>query len=125
MALVPDVMMPLASGKDVYDSIVELDPKVKTIFMTGYSADSLDKQGFGDAIPCIFKPIKQTCSSPRYEKNWTKKRSFKSSRVRVFKVKPTKKAGRQISPGFSRSRMEQPSTTRSFFAVLVSLAFGF
>jgi len=35
-----------------------LDPKVKTIFMTGYSADSLDKQGFGDAItPCIFKPI--------------------------------------------------------------------
>jgi len=53
-----DVMMPKKSGKDVYDSIVELDPKVKTIFMTGYSADSLDKQGFGDAItPCIFKPI--------------------------------------------------------------------
>ena len=53
-----DVMMPKKSGKDVYDSIVELDPKVKTIFMTGYSADSLDKQGFGDAItPCIYKPI--------------------------------------------------------------------
>ncbi len=53
-----DVMMPKKSGKDVYDTIVEIDPKVKTIFMTGYSADSLDRQGFGDAItPCIFKPI--------------------------------------------------------------------
>ncbi len=53
-----DVMMPKKSGKDVYDTILEMDPKVKTIFMTGYSADSLDKQGFGDSItPCIFKPI--------------------------------------------------------------------
>lgn len=53
-----DVMMPKKSGKDVYDAIAEMDPKVKTIFMTGYSTDSLDKQGFGDAItPCIFKPI--------------------------------------------------------------------
>jgi PAS domain S-box-containing protein len=53
-----DVMMPKKSGKDVYDAIVELDPEVKTIFMTGYSTDSLDRQGFGDSItPCIFKPI--------------------------------------------------------------------
>ncbi|NLT22199.1 MAG: response regulator [Syntrophorhabdus sp.] len=53
-----DVMMPKKSGKDVYDAILEINPMVKTIFMTGYSTDSLDKQGFGDSItPCIFKPI--------------------------------------------------------------------
>jgi CheY-like chemotaxis protein len=53
-----DVMMPKKSGKDVYDAILEMNPGVKTIFMTGYSTDSLDKQGFGDSItPCIFKPI--------------------------------------------------------------------
>jgi len=80
-----DVMMPKKSGKDVYDTIVEMDPKVRTIFMTGYSTDSLDKQGFGDSItPCIFKPIETDMLLTEIRKKLDEGKTvqkFKSSKV--------------------------------------------
>ncbi len=53
-----DVIMPKKSGKDVHDIILDINPFVKTIFMSGYTSDILHKEGVnGPAMRCIFKPI--------------------------------------------------------------------
>ena len=38
-----DMIMPKKSGKEVYDSIRELRPDMKTLFTSGYTADRIEK----------------------------------------------------------------------------------
>jgi two-component system cell cycle sensor histidine kinase/response regulator CckA len=53
-----DVIMPKKNGKDARDAIIALKPAVKTLFLSGYSADILRKQGIaGDGANFILKPI--------------------------------------------------------------------
>jgi PAS domain S-box-containing protein len=53
-----DVIMPKKSGKEAYDEIVKINPKVKTLFATGYSADIVRSKAFlGDGATVIYKPI--------------------------------------------------------------------
>ncbi len=54
-----DVIMPKKSGKDVHDVILDINPFMKTIFMSGYTSDILQKEGVNEssAARCIFKPI--------------------------------------------------------------------
>ena len=53
-----DVIMPKKSGKDVHDIILDINPFVKTIFMSGYTSDILQKEGVNEpAMRCILKPI--------------------------------------------------------------------
>lgn len=53
-----DVIMPKKSGKDVHDIIVGINPRVKTLFMTGYAAETLQNAGLNEPVSgCLFKPI--------------------------------------------------------------------
>ncbi len=56
--LVLDVMMPKKSGKAVYDEARERKPGIKAIFMSGYTANMIDKKGILEAgIAFIAKPF--------------------------------------------------------------------
>jgi PAS domain S-box-containing protein len=43
--LVLDVIMPKMNGKEVYDEIIRINPRIKVLFMSGYTADSITKKG--------------------------------------------------------------------------------
>lgn len=56
--LLLDVIMPKKSGKSAYDEILALRPGMKVIFISGYSADILAKQGIMESeVDVIAKPI--------------------------------------------------------------------
>lgn len=47
--LISDVMMPGMSGPEMLVKLLEIDPKLKYIFMSGHTADLLEKQGLDPA----------------------------------------------------------------------------
>ena len=50
--------MPLKTGKDAYEEIKELNPAVKTIFMSGYTDDVIARKGIlEEGFDFISKPI--------------------------------------------------------------------
>jgi CheY-like chemotaxis protein len=56
--LILDVIMPKKNGKEVYDEIKEINPGVKAIFMSGYTADMIHKRGIlEEGLNFISKPI--------------------------------------------------------------------
>ena len=56
--LLLDVIMPKKNGKEVYDAAMGLHPGVKALFMSGYTADIINRKGILDeAIDFIEKPI--------------------------------------------------------------------
>jgi PAS domain S-box-containing protein len=56
--LILDVIMPKKSGKEVYNEIKELRPDIKTLFISGYTGDIIQKKGlFEDRINLISKPL--------------------------------------------------------------------
>lgn len=56
--LLLDVIMPKKNGKEVYDTVRLSDPTVKAIFMSGYTADIIDKKGILDGnLNFLPKPI--------------------------------------------------------------------
>ncbi|MBI2472780.1 MAG: response regulator, partial [Planctomycetes bacterium] len=60
--LVLDVIMPGKNGKEVYEAIKKMKPRMKALFMSGYSEDVIRKRDFLDkGFDCILKP-----SSPDY-----------------------------------------------------------
>jgi len=53
-----DMIMPKKSGKEVYDEILIIKPDMKVIFVSGYTADRIDKESLrGDNVDFIFKPV--------------------------------------------------------------------
>ncbi len=56
--LLTDVIMPVMSGKDLSAEVARLKPDVKTLFMSGYTANELDPEGILDAgLEFIQKPF--------------------------------------------------------------------
>ncbi len=56
--LLLDVIMPKKNGKEVYDAVRDIDPQVRAIFMSGYTADIIDKKGIlEENLQFISKPI--------------------------------------------------------------------
>jgi YesN/AraC family two-component response regulator len=53
-----DVIMPKLNGKAAYDAIKEINPNIKSLFVSGYTADILHKKGiFESNINFVSKPI--------------------------------------------------------------------
>jgi PAS domain S-box-containing protein len=53
-----DVVMPKKSGKEVHDEIVAIKPDVKTLYVSGYSADVIRTKGItGETQNIILKPV--------------------------------------------------------------------
>lgn len=53
-----DVIMPKKSGKEVHDAIVAIDPGVKILFTSGYTADIIGKKGIlGSGLHFVRKPL--------------------------------------------------------------------
>ncbi|MDD3926612.1 MAG: PAS domain S-box protein [bacterium] len=56
--LLTDVILPGFNGKELYDRLVEINPKLKVIFMSGYTANTLlQTGGLGSDIPFLQKPF--------------------------------------------------------------------
>ena len=57
--LLTDVIMPVMNGKELRDKIRAMKPNIKTIFMSGYTADIIAHQGVLDqGVDFIQKPFK-------------------------------------------------------------------
>jgi two-component system, cell cycle sensor histidine kinase and response regulator CckA len=53
-----DMIMPKKSGKEVYDEIKRIKPDTKVIFVSGYTADRIDKESLvGENVDFLFKPV--------------------------------------------------------------------
>jgi two-component system cell cycle sensor histidine kinase/response regulator CckA len=53
-----DMIMPKKSGKYVYDEIKRVKPDMKVIFVSGYTADRIDKESLvGENVDFLFKPV--------------------------------------------------------------------
>lgn len=56
--LLTDVVMPGMSGKEVADQIVKLHPRIAVVYMTGYTENSIIRQGVvEDDVNLIEKPF--------------------------------------------------------------------
>lgn len=56
--LVTDVIMPEMNGKELYDELKSLNPKLKCLFMSGYTADVIANRGMlDDEVHFIQKPF--------------------------------------------------------------------
>ncbi len=59
--LLLDVIMPRKNGKAAYDEIRAIRPGVKALFISGYSADMIDKEGILEkGVSFISKPVSPT-----------------------------------------------------------------
>ncbi len=53
-----DVIMPHKNGKDAFDEIRRLQPRIKAIFTSGYTADIIRQRGFlEDGLTVLTKPL--------------------------------------------------------------------
>ena len=58
--LILDVVMPRKNGKEVYNEARKINPDIKTIFMSGYTADIIHKKGILEqGLHFIQKPFSQ------------------------------------------------------------------
>lgn len=56
--IICDVIMPKKSGKDVFDALGAIDPHIKILFTSGYTADIIGKKGILEAgLEFIRKPV--------------------------------------------------------------------
>jgi DNA-binding response OmpR family regulator len=56
--LILDVIMPKKNGKEVYKEIKKVKPDIKVIFVSGYSADIINKKGILEVgMNFISKPV--------------------------------------------------------------------
>jgi PAS domain S-box-containing protein len=55
--LLLDVIMPKRNGKEVYDMISRIKPCIRTIFISGYTADIIERKGIPDTCHLVMKPF--------------------------------------------------------------------
>ncbi len=53
-----DVIMPKKNGKEVYKEMKEMNPELRALFMSGYTANVVHKKGILEpGLDFIFKPL--------------------------------------------------------------------
>jgi DNA-binding response OmpR family regulator len=53
-----DVIMPKKSGKQACDELRKLDPSIKVLLLSGYTADMIESRGgLVDGVDLIMKPV--------------------------------------------------------------------
>jgi CheY-like chemotaxis protein len=53
-----DVMMPVMNGREASDAIRLLDPGARILFVSGYTADLLERRGVAEGLPAVVqKPV--------------------------------------------------------------------
>ncbi|MCL4475660.1 MAG: MEKHLA domain-containing protein [Nitrospirae bacterium] len=56
--LLLDVIMPKKNGKEVYEEIKKINPRIKVLFLSGYTANLIHKKGILDeGLDFILKPV--------------------------------------------------------------------
>jgi PAS domain S-box-containing protein len=56
-----DMIMPRKNGKDAFDDICRIQPKVRVIFLSGYTADFIQNRGVSEeGIELVMKPVAPT-----------------------------------------------------------------
>jgi two-component system cell cycle sensor histidine kinase/response regulator CckA len=56
--IISDMMMPKKSGPEMYDEIIRIKPGTRMLFISGYSADMIEKNGIlGENVDFIGKPF--------------------------------------------------------------------
>lgn len=56
--LILDVIMPKMSGKDVYETVRRMGGRQKTLFISGYTADFINRKGsFDEGVQFLAKPV--------------------------------------------------------------------
>ena len=59
--LLLDVIMPRKNGKEVYEEIKKVNPDIKTLFMSGYTADVIHGKGIiEEGVELLMKPVSPT-----------------------------------------------------------------
>lgn len=59
--VVMDMIMPKRNGREAYDAISLIQPGVKVLYVSGYTADFIQNRGvFEDGIKLIMKPVQPT-----------------------------------------------------------------
>ncbi|MBM4141002.1 MAG: response regulator, partial [Nitrospira sp.] len=59
--LLLDVIMPKKNGKEVYEEIRKTRPEIKALFMSGYAANTIQKEGIlEEGLKFVLKPISPT-----------------------------------------------------------------
>jgi len=58
--LIIDVIMPKRNGRELYDIISKAKPEVKTIFISGYTSDIVERKGIPDTCRLLSKPFSPT-----------------------------------------------------------------
>jgi response regulator RpfG family c-di-GMP phosphodiesterase len=56
--LITDVVMPVMNGRELSEQILTMRPETKVLFMSGYTADIISKQGIiENGIQFLQKPV--------------------------------------------------------------------
>jgi two-component system cell cycle sensor histidine kinase/response regulator CckA len=56
--MLTDVVMPRVSGRELADKVLQLRPKTKVLYMSGYSSDVIEQRGVLDKkMPFLQKPF--------------------------------------------------------------------
>jgi PAS domain S-box-containing protein len=55
--LISDVIMPKRSGKEVYDMLSNVKPGIRTLFISGYTADIVERKGLPETCHLLSKPF--------------------------------------------------------------------
>jgi len=60
--LLTDVVMPVMNGRDLAESLLSLHPRLKCLFMSGYTSDIIAHHGVLDEeVHFIQKPLTMSC----------------------------------------------------------------
>jgi CheY-like chemotaxis protein len=55
--LVTDVVMPKMGGRELAERLTEVNPKLRVLYLSGYTADALLRDGFVEGTPFLHKPF--------------------------------------------------------------------
>jgi FixJ family two-component response regulator len=72
--LLTDVLLPQMNGRDLVKRLTAICPRLRSLFMSGYTAAVLGEQGSGgEGMNFLHKPFPGTSWPRKCERHWTRK----------------------------------------------------